>query len=116
MRGVKVVDTKIPRDGERRPVPPPHVRLQERFPKHPEREPADEAGRLSLRDELEGRDETAIGMTPAHERLDSGEASGRHVDHRLEVKDELVFRDRALQLETLHSRPSQSVPFFGTSR
>src|SRR6185312_7949098 len=54
-------------------------------------------------------------MPPPYKRLGSGHAPARHLDHRLVVEDELVLRDRALQLEPLHSWPSQSVPFFGAS-
>ena len=113
---VEVLDREVHRYGERSAVPSPDIRLEERLSKDPERETADEARGLHLRDELERRYETALRVPPPHQRLDSGQLSARHLDHRLEVQDELVVRDGALQLEALHSCPSQSVPFLGTSR
>src|SRR5439155_13986819 len=98
------------------PVAPPDIRLEKRLPKDPEGQPADEPRRFGLRNELERRHEAALGMPPAHESLDPGQTAARHLDHRLVMKDELVFADRALQLEALHSCPFQSVPLVGISK
>jgi hypothetical protein len=116
VRVVQILDREVHGDGERRAVLPPHVRLEQRLSQDPERELAAEPRRLHFGHELERSKQTALGMPPPHEGLDSADLAARDCDHRLVVEDELVLADRTLQLEPLHSWPSQSVPLFGTSR
>jgi hypothetical protein len=77
---------------------PPAGRLGARGVEHPAADLDDEAALLGARDELVGPDHPALGMLPAHERLDRDGAPVAQVDDRLEVDDELVAGDRALQV------------------
>src|SRR3954452_5338291 len=52
---------------------------------------------LGERDEVARRDQTALRVVPADERLDADHAAGLQVEHRLVVEDELVAADRPLQ-------------------
>ena len=58
----------------------------------------DEAGLLCEPDELAGEHEAAVGMLPAHERLDPDDAARLERDDRLVVDVELVFDDSALEV------------------
>ena len=59
----------------------------------------DEPGLLGDGQEVVGRNKSALGVLPAHERLESYDASVAHVDLRLVVDDELAMLDRAAQLD-----------------
>lgn len=64
---------------------------------HPVAERVDDAGPLGHGDELAGRDQAALGIAPAHERLDAHDrAVGRAAD-RLVVQLELAALDRPPQ-------------------
>src|SRR3954452_3764739 len=78
----------------------------------------DEAHLLGERDELVRRDEAALRVAPAQQRLDAGGAAVGEPDDRLVVKLELIGGERALevgaQLETredalVHGRLEQAV-------
>ena len=58
----------------------------------------DRAVLLGDLDELAGRDQPAIGMLPAHERLEPGDAPGLERDDRLVDEPQLAEVDRVLEL------------------
>jgi hypothetical protein len=76
--------------------------LQRRLPaglaQHPAADRHDQAGLLGERDELERRHEPALGVVPAHERLDAGDPAVVELDDRLVVELELAVLERALQV------------------
>ena len=53
---------------------------------------------LGQRQELVGPEHAALGMAPAHQRLDAGHAARAQLDLGLEVQDELVVVDGVGQL------------------
>src|SRR5207253_5420386 len=65
---------------------------------HPPPERDDETALLGERDEVERRDHPALGMLPAHERLEARDPLGLEGYERLVVQHELVVLERALQL------------------
>ena len=58
----------------------------------------DQPGLLGQRDELHGRDPAALGVLPAHERLDGDEPALGEVDDRLVLDDQLAVLDRRFEL------------------
>ena len=62
------------------------------------RERLDETGALRDRDELVRRDEPALGVLPADERLRAHDAAGLELGLGLEVDDELALLDRPAEL------------------
>ena len=58
----------------------------------------DDAGLLGRLDELLGREVAALGVRPAHQRLDRAQPPRRELDLRLEDQLELAGLDRAAQL------------------
>ncbi|HZH23261.1 MAG TPA: hypothetical protein VEY49_00020 [Solirubrobacteraceae bacterium] len=50
-----------------------------------------------MREEVRRRDEPALGILPAHERLDPAQPAARQLVQRLEVKDELVLGECSAQ-------------------
>ena len=58
----------------------------------------DQAAVLGDGDELGGVEQAALGVLPAHERLDAGDLAGAQADHRLVVEGELVAVERLAQL------------------
>ena len=65
---------------------------------HPAPDRQDQVGLLGDGDELRGRDEPALGMAPADERLEAAQLAARQADQRLQVQLELAVGDRAAQL------------------
>ena len=59
----------------------------------------DQAGFLGNRNELGRRDHTTLGMRPAHQRLEAGDAAALEIDQRLVVGAEHVVLDRVAQLD-----------------
>lgn len=53
---------------------------------------------LGQRDELVGRDDTALGVLPSHQRFDADHLAGAEVDLGLVVHEELAALDAATQL------------------
>ena len=74
---------------------------------HPLADRDDQAGALGRLEELAGQEQPALGMVPAHERLDPDGAAGRDLDDRLVVQDELVTPERVREL-VLHAHPDAS--------
>ena len=65
---------------------------------HPATDRHDQAGLLGHLDELAGRHQPALGMTPAQERLEPDHSFVGQVDQRLVVKLELVALERVAQV------------------
>ncbi len=65
---------------------------------HPAPERDDQSGLLGERDELARAEQAALGMLPAHERLEARVAAEVEVDDRLVVQDQFLVLDRALEL------------------
>ena len=65
---------------------------------HPVAERADQAGVLGDRDELDRVEEPAVGVLPAHERLDGGDGAALQLDDRLVDDAQLALLDPAPQL------------------
>ena len=76
----------------------PLARLPAGLTQHPAADRDDEAGLLRERDEVERRHEAALGVVPAHERLDRRDPAAGQVDGRLVVDHELVALERLLEL------------------
>src|SRR6185295_17665109 len=74
----------------------------------PEPERDDQAGLLGERDEVERRDEAALRVLPADERLEAVDRAGLQRDERLVVERELAVLERprkvALELQALEER------------
>ena len=62
---------------------------------HPASDVPDETRILGQRDEKVGEEQAALGMLPAHERLDAGHRAGPHRDLRLIEQAQLVRVERA---------------------
>ena len=66
----------------------------------------DQAAVLGDRDELGRVEQAALGVLPAHQRLEAADLAGAKVDHRLVVERQLVALERvpqlALDLEPAH--------------
>ncbi len=80
------------------PASRPLADLPERRVDDPARQRADDAGALGERDEVDRREQPALGMVPAHERLDPGDGAVLDGDLRLVVQGELALVDAAAQL------------------
>ena len=76
----------------------PLGRLPARGVEHPGPERHDEPGFLAQSEELLGQQQTALGMTPAHERLGTHHRPAVQIDHRLVVQLELVALHGPLQV------------------
>ena len=72
--------------------------LRQRRVEDVQRQRADQAGVLGQRDELVRRQQPALRVLPAHQRLDAVDVAGREHGLRLVVDDELVLVERAPQL------------------
>ena len=72
----------------------PRLRQDDHLPERPVDhvlcERPDQSGLLDQRDEARRREQPALGMLPAHERLDAGDTAVGQVDLRLVVQDELA--------------------------
>ena len=65
---------------------------------HPAADRLDQAAVLGDRDELAGVEQAALGMVPAHQRLEADDLAAAQGDHRLVVQLELVAVERVAQL------------------
>jgi hypothetical protein len=72
----------------------PHARLAADRLEDPLADTVDQPGVLGQRDELGGGDHPALGVVPAHERLDARRSTGVEPEDRLEVQRQLVARER----------------------
>ena len=84
---------QVDRHHQRRPARSrvaPSPRLAAGRLEDPPAERHDQAGLLGQRDERERRDQAAIGMLPADERLEPDDPVGRQVDQRLVVDTQLA--------------------------
>jgi hypothetical protein len=77
-----------------RPEIPPYPGLRARLAHDPLADRDDQADLLGQGDELRGRDEAALGMSPSDQRLGADEPAVRHVHLRLVVQLELVSLER----------------------
>src|SRR5262249_38316397 len=77
----------------------PARRVPARLAEHPFAEAVDLPALLGERDEVLGEDEAAARMPPPHQRIAPDELAPRHAHDRLEVEDELVPFERALEVE-----------------
>ena len=77
----------------------PMGRLHAGGAQHPFAERQDQAGFLGQRDEVGRRDHAALGMIPAHQRLEAGDLAGLQVEDRLVVDLELAVGDGLAQVE-----------------
>ena len=71
---------------------------------HPFADRHDQADFLGERDELVGRDQPALGMVPAQQRLEAGDLAGLQVDERLVVELELAAWRARLRRSSSSSR------------
>ena len=92
----------------RPPARCPARELRAGLAEHPAAERHDQARGLGDADELAGRHEPALGVRPAHERLDAGRAAGAERHLRLVVQHQLVPLERAVQL-VLQGEPAARV-------
>ena len=69
------------------------------LPHRPFAERDDEPGLLGQRDELGRRDEAALGVMPAQQRLEAADLVAREVDERLVVELELAVGQRLAQID-----------------
>ena len=73
---------------------------------HPAADGHDQAGVLGQGDELARHDQAPVGMVPADQRLQPGQAAAAELDHRLVADGELLADDgpaqRRLEVEPLH--------------
>src|SRR6185312_2801561 len=76
----------------------PLAELAAGFGQYPASELDDEPALLGMRDELVGPDQPALGMVPAHQRLEAGEAVAADVDDGLVVDAHLALLQRTPQL------------------
>ncbi len=76
----------------------PGARLPQRGVQHPAAECPDLARLLRERNEVIGRDQPALGMPPADERLDAQHAAGRQLGFGLIEQLQLIVLDRGAQL------------------
>ena len=65
---------------------------------HQPAERIDQAGLFGDGDEFGRRDHAALGMRPAHQRLEAGDAPGRKVDQWLIIRPQHVVLDRVAQI------------------
>ena len=65
---------------------------------HPAADRLDQAAVLGDRDELAGVEQAALGVVPAHQRLDADDLAAAQSDHRLVVQFELLALERVAQL------------------
>ena len=65
---------------------------------HPAADRLDQPAVLGDRDELAGVEQAALGVVPAHQRLDAGDLAGAEAIDRLVVQLELVALERVAQL------------------
>ena len=94
----QVLHGEVDGDVQVEPVGAPGRELRERGLQHVQGQRPHQRGVLGVREERAGSAQAVDGVLPAHERLDAGDASGREVDLRLVVQDELVALERAAQL------------------
>src|SRR5207245_6822157 len=71
----------------------PAARVLHRLLHDAHRQGADQAGGFGDLDEMLGLEETALGRTPAGERLETDELAALEVDQRLEERHELALED-----------------------
>ena len=69
------------------------------LPQRPFADRHDQAGLLGQRDELDRRDEAALGVMPAQQRLQTADLVALEVDERLVVELELAVGQRLAQVE-----------------
>ena len=88
-----------------RAVHPPPLGLPAGLGDHPPADVDDDPGLLGQGDELAGRDETAVGPLPAHERLEADDPSRGEVELRLVVEAQFLVVDgppqRLLRVDAL---------------
>ena len=84
--------------GERQLPRPPPGELGERVAQDRRPDLVDQPGLLGHRQELVGRQQAALGVQPAGQRLEAGDVAGRQLDDRLEVRDDLAALEAATQL------------------
>ena len=72
-----------------------------RLVEHERADRHDQPGLLGQRDELARRDEAALGVVPAHERLGGDDVAGVEADDRLVLDGELAAVDRAAGARSL---------------
>ena len=89
---------EVDRHGQLLASLPPDSGLPAGLAQHPLAERPDQAVGLGGRDELTGQHQPALGMVPADQRLDTGEAPGRELELRLVVQHELAPLQRLAQL------------------
>ena len=73
---------------------------------HPAPDRLDQAAVLGDRDEVAGVEQAALGVAPAHQRLEAGDLAAAQGDQRLVVELELVALERLAQL-ALDLEPAQ---------
>ena len=61
-------------------------------------------------DEIVGQHDSALGMAPAHERLDADQRSVLQGEEWLVEKEQLLVFDRAAQLSLEAARPGKDAP------
>ena len=76
----------------------PGIGLPAGLAQHPRTQRTDQPAGLGGRDEGTGRDQPALGMVPADQGLDTGEAPGRELELRLVVQHELAPLQSLAQL------------------
>ena len=74
------------------------LRLPAALAQHPAPDVDDQPALLGERDELDRRDQPALGMAPAQQRLDAGDGLVLEPDERLVMKLELLALERPLQV------------------
>ena len=98
LRIVQVAHRQIHADGDVEPAVPPRATLPNGGAQHPVRQLLDQPGLFGKRDELIRRNQPALRMFPAHQRLDPLAAPCAQVDFGLVVQNQLVVLDRRAQL------------------
>ena len=84
--------------GEGQVARPPHGELGQGVGEHGGPDLVDQPGLLGHRQELVGRQQAALGVQPAGERLEAGHVAGGQLDDRLEVGHDLAALEAAPQL------------------
>ena len=88
----------VDRHGEPPALLPPEPCLPARLAQHPRPKWTDQAVGLGQRDELVWQHQPALGVVPADQRLDTGEAAAAKIELRLVVQYELAALQRQAQL------------------
>ena len=87
-------ESLFPRPGCLAPGPFPRLDLPANRRQNPFVDPYDQAGFFRQMDEVNGRDQSAFGILPAHQCLGTDDMAGGYVYLRLVIDPQLVGSDR----------------------